>query len=73
MKKKEFITIKNLSIKELSDKAGTIVKEIANFVMDKNMKKLKDVKIIHKKRKEVAQFLTLIKQKELLAKLEVKK
>ena len=73
MKKKEFISIKNLSIKELNDKAKAMIKEIADFVMDKNMKKLKDVKVISKRRKEVAQFLTLVKQKELLAKLEVKK
>lgn len=73
MKKKEFISIKNLSIKELNDRAKAMVKEIASFVMNKNMKKLKDVKVISKRRKEVAQFLTFIKQKELLVQLEVKK
>ncbi|MDO8573914.1 MAG: 50S ribosomal protein L29 [Candidatus Daviesbacteria bacterium] len=73
MKKKEFISIKNLSIKELTEKAKLAEKEINNHVMDKNMKKLKNVKMISKKRKEVAQFLTLIKQKEMLAQLEAKK
>ncbi len=36
------------------------------------MKKLKDLKMISKKRKETAQLLTLIKQKETLKQLEVK-
>ncbi len=44
--------------------------EIANLIMDKNMKKLKDLKMISKKRKESARALTIARQKELLSKLE---
>lgn len=70
MKKTEFAQIKTLNIKELSDKAKALKKEIAELGFDKNMKKLKDLKSISKKRKERAQILTVIGQKELLARLE---
>lgn len=73
MKKKEYIQIKGLDLKELTVKLNGLRKDLANLVMDKNMKKLKDLKSVSKKKKEIAQILTLIKQKELLATLEVKK
>lgn len=72
MKKNELTTVKNLDISQLKEKAKALKKEIADLTLDKNMKKLKDLKMISKKRKEAAQFLTIIKQKELLAKLESK-
>ncbi len=70
MKKNEFIQIKGLGLKELKVKGKTLTDEIANLVLDKNMKKLKDLKIISKKKKERAQILTVIRQKELLVQLE---
>ena len=70
MKKQEFAQIKGLDLKELKDKVKTLRDEIANLSMDKNMKKLKDLKMISKKRKERAQLLTVVKQKELLQELE---
>lgn len=70
MKKNEFVIIKGLDIKELRLKSKAFKKEIADLTMDKNMKKLKDLKSIDKKRKELAQVLTVLNQKELLAKLE---
>ncbi|TSC87344.1 MAG: Uncharacterized protein G01um10147_665 [Microgenomates group bacterium Gr01-1014_7] len=70
MKKNEFNQIKGLSIKELIDKTKQIRKEIADLTLDKNMNKLKDLKAISKKRKDLAQVLTVIKQKQLLEKLE---
>lgn len=73
MKKKEFIQIKGLDLKELRGKFKTLQGELVGLVMDKNMKKLKDLKMISKKKKEIAQILTLIRQKELLARLEAKK
>ncbi len=72
MKKKEFIVIKGLSIKELITKVKEIKKEIAEMTMDKNMKKLKDLRAVGKKRREVAQVLTLLAQKKLLEKLTPK-
>ncbi len=72
MKKNEFVVIKGLDIKELKTKLKTLKKEIADLSMDKNMKKLKDLKTIDKKRKEIAQVLTVLNQKQTLAKLEPK-
>ena len=70
MKRQEFAAIKGLDIKELRLKLKTFKKEIADLTMDKNMKKLKDLKSIDKKRKELAQVLTVLNQKQTLAKLE---
>lgn len=70
MKKNEFVIVKGLDIKELIVKLKTLKKEIENLHFDKNMKKLKDLKSIDKKRKDLAQVLTVLNQKKLLAKLE---
>lgn len=72
MKRGELTQIKGLDLKDLRLKAKSIKDEIANLIMDKNMKKLKDLKIIFKKRKDLAKVLTIIRQKELLAELESK-
>lgn len=65
MKKTKVTETKSSDIKVLR-------KELADLTMDLNMKKLKDTKVISKKKKEIAQFLTLVRQKEMLAELEVK-
>ncbi len=72
MKKNDFIQIKALDLSELKQKAKTLKLEIEDVVMDKNMKKLKDLKTIFKKRKDLAQVLTVARQKQLLAELEGK-
>lgn len=72
MKKSELSQIKGLSIKELVDKIKSLRKEIAEAIMDRNMKKLKDTKLVFKKRKELARVLTVLRQKQLLEKLESK-
>lgn len=72
MKKQEYTLIKGLDVKELTSKLKILKQEIADLVLDKNMKKLKDLKMISKKKKELAQILTVIKQKELLVELETK-
>lgn len=73
MKKTELNSLKGLSIKELVDKVKLIKREIAEAVFDKNMKKLKDIKSVFKKRKDLARILTILKQKQLLKELESKK
>ena len=73
MKKNEFAQIKGLDIKELKVKVKTFKEEIANLVVDKNRNRLKDLKTISKKRKDLAQVLTVLKQKQLLEELEAKK
>lgn len=70
MKKTELIQIKGLDLKELKLKAGALRGEIANLTLDKNMKKLKDLKTIYRKKKDLARVLTMIGQKELLMELE---
>ncbi len=72
MKKQDFVQVKGLDLKELRIKVGTLKGEIANLILDKNMKKLKDLKTISKKKKEMARVLTVIRQKELLEELETK-
>lgn len=72
MKKNEFAQIKNLDVKELKDKAKSLKGEIGKLTMEKNMKKLKDLKMISKKRKDLAQILTVVRQKQLLEELEPK-
>lgn len=72
MKKNELNQIKGLSAKDLLTKLKLLRKEIADATFDKNMKKLKDLKIISKKRREQAQILTVVRQKELLGELESK-
>ena len=72
MKKNEFAQIKNLDVKELKDKAKSLKGEIGKLTMEKNMKKFKDLKMISKKRKDLAQILTVVRQKQLLEELEPK-
>lgn len=70
MKKSEFAQVKGLDVKELKNRIKNLRQEITNLVLDKNTNKLKDVKMISKKKKELAQVLTVIGQKELLGELE---
>ena len=72
MKKNELSQLKGLSSTDLVGKAKSLKKEIAEAVFDKNMKKLKDVKTIFKKRKDLARVLTILRQKQLITGLEVK-
>lgn len=73
MKKNDLAQIKGLEIKELREKIKAIKIEIADLMLDKNMKKLKDLRLISKKRKDLAQVLTILRQKELLSQLESKR
>jgi len=70
MKKKDLVQIKGLSLKELKEKGKELKKEIADLTLDKNMKKLKDLKAIFKKKKDLAQVLTMLNAKQILEKLE---
>ncbi len=46
MKKKDFADIKKLDLKELQSKVLSMKIELGDFELDKNMKKLKDLKKI---------------------------
>jgi len=72
VKKTDLKAIKELTIKDLSVKAEVFRKELADLslaVLDKTNKG-KDVKLAFKKRKDLAQVLTVMRQKELVAGLE---
>ncbi len=70
MKKNDFLQIKILEERAIAGKIKEAKLEIASLVIDKNMKKLKDVKAISKKRKDIAQMLTVLRQKQLIGELE---
>lgn len=70
MKKNDFAEIKKLDLKGLYGKVATLKIELGDLELDKNMKKLKDLKKIFKAKKSLAQILTLINQKEFIEKLE---
>lgn len=70
MKKNELIEVKNLDIKALAAKVKTLRTEIADLVMDKHMNTLKNSKQIRNKRKDLAQLLTVVRQKEMIAHIE---
>lgn len=72
MKKNDFIQIKALEIKELILKSKTIEQEIADLTLDKNMKKIKDLRSVAKLRKNRAQVLTVLGQKQALFEIESK-
>lgn len=66
MKKNDLLELKKLDIKSLAKKANDLQKEIANLVLERNTNALKDVNAIGKKRIDLAQIMTVIRQKELL-------
>lgn len=69
MKKNELKEIRALETDGIKAKVSKAKEELISLVMDKNMKKLKDVKAVFKKRKDIAQMLTILRQKQLLEKL----
>ncbi len=69
MKKQQLAEIKKSDKKFLTEEVKKIKKEIADLVLDKNMNKLKDLKVIAKKRKDLAQILTVLTQINLVEKL----
>lgn len=70
MKRTELNEIKNLEINTLRQRVKKAKAELADSVMDKNMGQVKDVKSIWKKRKNIAQMLTILRQKQLISELE---
>lgn len=73
MKTRDFKNeVKTLDITALVQKAKALKVEIGDLVLDKNMNKLKDLKSISKKKKELARVLTVLDQKEMIRKLESK-
>lgn len=70
MKKDQWNLLKTLKMDELRVKLLEAEKAYGDLVLDKNTGKLKDLKAIFKKRKEIARISTLIQQKQSLEELE---
>ncbi len=70
MKKNTLNEIKNMDIKAIVQKLKEAKKELVDLLLDKNMGKLKDLKAVYKKRKDVARMLTVLQQKQSLEELE---
>lgn len=72
MKRNELAEIKKIEITALRAKITKAQKEIADLILNKKINKIKNLKIIKSKRKEIAQMLTILKQRELVQQLEAK-
>lgn len=72
MKRNDLLEIKKLDQKELIDKVKNLQSGVAELKFSKNMGKLKDVRAVYKKRKDLAQVLTILRQKQLLKELEAR-
>jgi large subunit ribosomal protein L29 len=73
MKKQQLNEIKNKSIKDLKTLVNSLKKEIANLNMDLKLGKLKNVRAISAKRKDVAQVLTIVNQNAAMEKIKKEK
>lgn len=70
MRRNDLIETKGLEINALILKLHTLKRELSELILDKNMNKLKDLKVLSKKKKDIAQTLTIIRQKAILEELE---
>lgn len=77
MKQNDLAEIKKADIKTIDERVAKIYKSLASLVLDKNMEKLtneqgssSNKKEIKNKRRDLAQILTIKRQKEILFGLE---
>lgn len=70
MKRNDLLEAKKLDEKALTEKALALRASINELIMDKNMNKLKDLRSISKARLDLAQYLTILRQKQLIRELE---
>jgi ribosomal protein L29 len=66
MKRKEIQKLHQLKISELKEKMAQARKELVNLMMVSGREKTKDVKVVAKKRDEIARIATILREKELL-------
>lgn len=64
MKRNKIKELSEKTIAELNHQLDTLRVDIARLTMEKNSRRLKDVALIGKKRKEIARILTFKGQKE---------
>ena len=73
MKLKDFKNeIKVLDITALIARTKALRIELSDLVLDKNINKIKNLKSISAKRKDLARILTTLTQKQMIASLELK-
>lgn len=70
MKKNDLIEIKNTSQENLVKKMSVLKDELSKLVIERNRGKLSNIKLVGKKRKDIAQINTIMRQKQLLKDLE---
>lgn len=73
MKKSELAEIKKMDIKTLGEKTKKAKEGLAGLTLDKSMGKLANLREIKSRRRDLAQILTILKQKQLLEELESRK
>lgn len=66
MKRKDVEKLHQLSVQELREKLVQTRKELIDLRMSEGREKTKDVKIIGKKRDDLARIMTILKEKEFL-------
>lgn len=72
MKKQELIDIKKMDPKSIAEKIKKTRKEFDGLQIDKNMGKLSNLKAYRLKKRDLAQMLTILRQKELLDQIKDK-
>lgn len=66
MKKSEFVKTRDQSLSQLKATLEKLKEEAVELKLNSHFAKLKDVHLPRKKRKEIAQIKTIIREKELL-------
>ena len=70
MKRNDLNEAKLLDVKALQGRVSKLKQEVSDLVIDKNMNKMADKTSIRKKKIEIAQLMTILRQKQVLAMLE---
>lgn len=70
MKKNDLAEIKKMDLPSIKERIKKAQREVAGLVIDKNTQKLNNLRSIKNKRRDLAQMMTVIKQKQLLEQME---
>lgn len=67
MKKKDLQSLRNKDVKELGEMVREARSALSTINLDMVQNKIKNTKTFFEKRKEIAQILTIMREKELVA------
>lgn len=70
MKKNDLAEIKKANVTSLKERAVKLKNEVSDLYLEKAGGKLKNLKVIQNKRDDLARILTVLRQKEMIEKLE---